>query len=156
MSCVMISPKHCATLAHGLAYLLNQSSGATVPHQLYKAFDGCYSYARYDERRIYAELWRLNAAAYNGRYRATGGEDPEPMPADFPHLLHNLPHQDEHYLLDGDFYAYIKALDCLVYQTAEESTQKTELFNALRLTAQELRNFAVNNTADYCKAAWMF
>lgn len=156
MSCLMISPKHCATLANGLAYLLNDSTAVPVPYELHNALKGCYSFARYDERRIYAELWRLNAAAYNGRYHETVREEPEPMPADFPHLLHRLPWQSGRYVLDDAFYTFIKALDCLIYQTAEDATRNSPLFIALNETVLELRGFVVNNSAAYRAAAWLF
>ena len=57
MSCMMLSPAHIATVAHGLAYLLNQSEMCqlSAADELRDALDACrYPHDfLYDDRRIY-------------------------------------------------------------------------------------------------------
>ena len=105
MSCMMLSPAHIATVAHGLAYLLNQSEMCqlSAADELRDALGACrYPHDfLYDDRRIYPVLYRHNEAAYEGRYKAKPDETDEvpAMPDNVPHLLHRLDY-NEHYFLD--------------------------------------------------------
>ena len=105
MSCMMLSPAHIATVAHGLSYLLNQSEMCqlSAADELRDALGACrYPHDfLYDDRRIYPVLYRHNEAAYEGRYKAEPDETDEvpAMPDNVPHLLHRLDY-NEHYFLD--------------------------------------------------------
>lgn len=105
MSCMMLSPAHIATVAHGLAYLLNQSEMCqlSAADELRDALGAC-KYPHdflYDDRRIYPVLYRHNEAAYEGRYKVEPDETDEvpAMPDNVPHLLHRLDY-NKHYFLD--------------------------------------------------------
>ena len=67
MSCMMLSPAHIATVAHGLSYLLNQSEMCqlSAADELRDALGACrYPHDfLYDDRRIYPVLYRHNEAA---------------------------------------------------------------------------------------------
>ena len=123
MSCMMLSPAHIATVAHGLAYLLNQSEMCqlSAADELRDALGACrYPHDfLYDDRRIYPVLYRHNEAAYEGRYKAEPDETDEvpAMPDNVPHLLHRLDY-NEHYFLDADFFKFLKLLDCYIYPPA--------------------------------------
>ena len=75
MSCMMLSPAHIATVAHGLAYLLNQSEMCqlSAADELRDALGACrYPHDfLYDDRRIYPVLYRHNEAAYEGAIRSS-------------------------------------------------------------------------------------
>lgn len=100
MSCMMLSPAHIATVAHGLAYLLNQSEMCqlSAADELRDALGACrYPHDfLYDDRRIYPVLYRHNEAAYEGRYKAEPDETDEvpAMPDNVPHLLHRLDYNE--------------------------------------------------------------
>ena len=78
---MMLSPAHIATVAHGLAYLLNQSEMCqlSAADELRDALGACrYPHDfLYDDRRIYPVLYRHNEAAYEGRYKAKPDETDE-------------------------------------------------------------------------------
>lgn len=61
MSCMMLSPAHIATVAHGLSYLLNQSEMCqlSAADELRDALGACrYPHDfLYDDRRIYPVLY---------------------------------------------------------------------------------------------------
>ena len=100
MSCIQLSEKHIAAVAHGLAFILNGAGGMcrlAASYELPELYDALIA-CRYphdflfDDRKIYAVLYKLNEAAYTGRYHveAADAEDFPIMPTVFPHLLHLL------------------------------------------------------------------
>ena len=104
MSCIQLSEKHIAAVAHGLAFILNGAGGMCrlaasyeLP-ELYDALSACrYPHDfLFDDRKIYAVLYKLNEAAYTGRYHveAADAEDFPIMPTVFPHLLHSTGTRD--------------------------------------------------------------
>lgn len=143
MSCMMLSPAHIATVAHGLSYLLNQSEMCqlSAADELRDALGACrYPHDfLYDDRRIYPVLYRHNEAAYEGRYKAEPDETDEvpAMPDNVPHLLHRLDY-NKHYFLDADFFKFLKLLDCYIYQCEEQATADTNLQKALVKTSNHL------------------
>lgn len=159
MSCMMLSPAHIATVAHGLAYLLNQSEMCqlSAADELRDALDACrYPHDfLYDDRRIYPVLYRHNEAAYEGRYKVEPDETDEvpAMPDNVPHLLHRLDYS-EHYFLDADFFKFLKLLDCYIYQCEEQATADTNLQKALVKTSNHLYAFAAQQNAAYNAAPW--
>lgn len=132
MSCMMLSPAHIATVAHGLAYLLNQSEMCqlSAADELRDALGACrYPHDfLYDDRRIYPVLYRHNEAAYEGRYKVEPDETDEvpAMPDNVPHLLHRLDY-NEHYFLDADFFKFLKLLDCYI-TSAKNRPRQTRIY----------------------------
>ena len=161
MSCMVLTPAHIAAVAHGLAFMLNGSAGMcqlSAPPELFDALTACRydPHGRmFDDRTIYAALYRHNDAAYEGRYMVEVDElDSIPaMPNDFPRLLHPLRYH-ERYLLDHDFYQYIMLLDCFIYQCEEDATARTDLQKALSETRRCLYSFAVQQNAEYASCSW--
>ena len=159
MSCMMLSPVHIATVAHGLAYLLNQSEMCqlSAADELRDALGACrYPHDfLYDDRRIYPVLYRHNEAAYEGRYKVEPDETDEvpAMPDNVPHLLHRLDY-NKHYFLDADFFKFLKLLDCYIYQCEEQATADTNLQKALVKTSNHLYAFAAQQNAAYNAAPW--
>lgn len=149
MSCFMLSSTHIATVANGLAFLLNReemSSLATAP-ELFEVFTD------YDEHEIFRALYRLNEAAYNSRYHENETSLPV-MPDNAPRLLHRLAYHG-HYILDNDFFQYLKLLDAFIYQCDEQATANTNLQKALTETASSLYAFAVQQSTKYNAAPWI-
>lgn len=98
MSCMQLSTRHIAAVADGLAFLLNSAPG-TMPSlgpspELFRALQSCKEFGGYcyDDRKIYAALYKLNEAAYEGRYQMEPDDTDEvpAIPQMFPHLLHFL------------------------------------------------------------------
>lgn len=159
MSCMMLSPAHIATVAHSLAYLLNQSEMCqlSAAGELYDALSDC-KYPHdflYDDRKIYPVLYRHNELAYEGRYKVEPDETDEvpAMPDNVPHLLRHLSY-NEHYFLDADFFKFLKLLDCFIYQCEEQATADTNLQKALVKTSIRLYAFAAHQNAEYSAAPW--
>lgn len=83
MSCIQLSEKHIAAVAHGLAFILNGAGGMchlAASYELPELSDAL-SACRYphdflfDDRKIYAVLYKLNEAAYTGRYHLETADD---------------------------------------------------------------------------------
>ena len=162
MSCIQLSTTQTAAVAHGLAFMLNGSGGmcrlAAAP-ELFDALKSCrYPHdIFFDDRRIYAVLYRLNEAAYNGRYKMEPDDTDEvpAMPEKFPHLLHALEWDNGRYTIDRDFYRFTKLLDSFIYQCEEDCTRNSELLTALQRTSTELYSFIVQQSPDYYGAQWI-
>ncbi len=165
MSCIQLSEKHIATVAHGLAFILNGAGGTcrlAASYELPELYDAL-SVCRYphdflvDDRKVYAVLYRLNEAAYEGRYNVEPGNADEfpAMPQAFPRLLHLLDYDDGRYTIDPDFYAFTKLLDSFIYQCNEDATRNSPVLKALSATSRALYAFIVQNTADYAAAEWI-
>lgn len=165
MSSIVLSTKHIATVSDGLAHLLNHSYGMTTltaAPDLYDALKSCSDgYGYFDNSKIFSELYRLNLAAYDGRYRNESNDDVIPcIPKDFPHLIQPLSwgcagSTDYHWILTADYYAFSKLLSSFIYQCEEDVNRSNELLKALQNTLAEFNNFLINNTAEYISAAWM-
>ena len=164
MSCIQLSEKHIATVAHGLAFILNGAGGMchlAASYELPELSDAL-SACRYphdflfDDRKIYAVLYKLNDAAYTGRYHleTADAEDFPAMPTVFPHLLHLLDWDAGRYTIDRDFYAFTKLLDSFIYQCNEDATRNNPVLKALSGTSRALYAFIVQNSADYAAAEW--
>lgn len=111
----------------------------------------------FDDRKIYAVLYKLNEAAYEDRYQVPSDElDGVPaMPQNFPHLLHLLPWDSKHFTIDRDFYAFTKLLDSTIYQCSEDVNRDSEVLAALSAISRALYSFIVHNSADYSSAEWI-
>lgn len=165
MSCIQLSEKHIAAVAHGLAFILNGAGGMdqlscfAITSQVCRAFKSCmYPHdSLFDDRKIYSVLYKLNEAAYEDRYQVPSDElDGVPaMPQNFPHLLHLLPWDSKHFTIDRDFYAFTKLLDSFIYQCNEDATRNNPVLKALSGTSRALYAFIVQNAAEYNNAEWI-
>jgi hypothetical protein len=164
MSCIQLSTQHTAAVAHGLAFILNGAGGMdqlscfAITSQVCRAFKSCmYPHdSLFDDRKIYAVLYKLNETAYEDRYQVPSDElDGVPaMPQNFPHLLHLLPWDSKHFTIDRDFYAFTKLLDSFIYQCSEDVNRGSEVLAALSAISRALYAFIVHNSADYAAAEW--
>lgn len=165
MSCIQLSKKHIAAVAHGLAFILNGAGGmchlaasSELP-ELYDALSACrYPHDFFvDDRKVYAVLYKLNEAAYEGRYNVEPGSPDEfpAMPQIFPRLLHLLPWDNGRYNVDSDFYAFTKLLDSYIYQCSEDATRNNPVLKALSGTSRALYAFIAQNAAEYNNAEWI-
>lgn len=111
----------------------------------------------FDDRKIYAVLYKLNEAAYTGRYHveAADAEDFPIMPTVFPHLLHLLDWNEGRYTIDRDFYAFAKLLDSFIYQCNEDATRNNPVLKALSGTSRALYAFIAQNSVEYNDAEWI-
>lgn len=165
MSCIQLSTQHTAAVAHGLAFILNGAGGMdqlscfAITSQTCRAFKSCmYPHdSLFDDRKIYAVLYKLNEAAYEDRYQVPSDElDGVPaMPQSFPHLLHLLPWDSKHFTIDLDFYAFTKLLDSFICQCNEDATRNNPVLKALSGTSRALYAFIVQNSAEYNNAEWI-
>lgn len=165
MSCIHLSTQHTAAVACGVAFMLNGAggmdhlSGSVVTSKVCRAFKSCmYPLdSLFDDRKIYAVLYRLNESACVDRYHLepdSTDEVPE-MPQDFPHLLHLLNWGGGHYTIDSDFYTFAKLLDSLIYQCDEDVNRGNDILEALSTIRCALYSFIVHNAADYNNAEWI-
>lgn len=77
MSCIQLSTQHTAAVAHGLAFILNGAGGMdqlscfAITSQVCRAFKSCmYPHdSLFDDRKIYAVLYKLNETAYLSRLK---------------------------------------------------------------------------------------
>ena len=162
MSCIQLSTRHIAAVADGLAFLLNGSGcmcSLSPAPELFRELHACKESGGYcyDDRRIYAALYKLNSAACEDRYsvRPDDADEVPAMPQTFPHLLRPLNYQDGRYIVDCNFHAFAKLLDSFIYQCEEDVNRDSELLNALSATSRILYAFIVQNTADYSNADWI-
>lgn len=162
MSCMQLSTRHIAAVSDGLAFLLNAAPN-TMPSlepspELFRALQSCKESGGYcyDDRKIYAVLYKLNEAAYEGRYQMEqdGADEVPAMPQTFPHLLHFLNYSDGRYIVDRNFHAFAKLLDCFIYQCEEDVNRDSPILKALSGTSRALYAFIVQNSADYAAAEW--
>lgn len=156
MSCFIMEPRAIAALADGIATLLNSDytfAGIDMPEKMYDALSDCRDkYGYFREKQIFAALFDLNAAAYAGRYR----EEKEPIPDypdDVPHLIKPAGYNG-HYLPGETYWKYYKLLDCLIYQTTEDTTRNTHLYAAILSFNRTLSAYLVRNCDAYEKAEW--
>lgn len=163
MSCMQLSTRHIAAVSDGLEFLLNAAPG-TMPSlgpspELFRALQSCKESGGYcyDNRKIYAVLYKLNEAAYEGRYQMEqdSADEVPAMPQTFPHLLHLLPWDSKHFTIDRDFYAFTKLLDSTIYQCSEDVNRDSEVLAALSAISRALYSFIVHNSADYSSAEWI-
>ena len=161
MSCIQLSTRHIAAVADGLAHLLNSSTmyRLEAPPELFRALQSCKESGGYcyDDRKIYAVLYKLNETACEDRYKMEPDDTDEvpAMPQTFPHLLNFLNYRDGRYIVDRDFHAFVKLLDSFIYQCEEDVNRDNELLDALILTSRALYAFIVQNTAEYNDADWI-
>ena len=123
MSCMMLSPAHIATVAHGLATCsINPNVPASAAGELRDALGACrYPHDfLYDDRRIYPVLYRHNEAAYEGAIRQSRTKPTKCQPCrTMCRTCCTVWTYNEHYFLDADFFKISVLPDCYIYQCEE-------------------------------------
>ena len=114
----------------------------------------------FDGEMIARELWRLNVAAYNGRYNDQGGEELPPDLVGLPDIrraysLWKMPQYADHRETPQQWHFHLcRLLDCWLYQTNEEATDKHEKRQALHKFSDALKVAIVQHSAEYNHFRW--
>lgn len=114
----------------------------------------------FDGEMIARELWRLNVAAYNGRYNEQGGEELPPDLVGLPDIrraysLWKMPEYADHMEKPQEWHYHLcRLLDCWLYQTCEDATDKHEKRQALRKFSDALKVAIVQHSDDYNNFRW--
>lgn len=162
MSCFIMNDTAIATLAEGLARVLNGGYnvyGFSAPETLREALKGCADrYGFFDNvAPIFSELYRLNLAAFTWRYDGRHLEDVDPAPS-CPECIKNLLHrpiwEDGRYIVPAAHYHFIQLLECFLYQCDEGPTPKAALYQGLDELKRYLWAFVVHNSAEYKSFNW--
>lgn len=161
MSCIMMDPGPLAAIANATEAMLNSGFnywGFDVPETLPRAardLDLCDGGIFYNACKIYETLHRLNSAAYAGRYKTDGADDPAPDVDLTRYKVHHAPEYREHgYAVRPWHYKLAQLLDFWLCQTDEDATAK----DPFRLGMQDFRNalyyFIVRNSPEYYDNQW--
>lgn len=157
MSCFVMNREPVAALADFLAALGDMGHdffGFEMPRELRDPLLDCrdkYGYLQAD--RIYAELYRLNLAAYRGRY------DREPVDPFVPKYRENIQHSRAAWI-GGRWEVLpwvpvmVKRLECFAYQCSESATAGDPLLAGVEALINVMALFIVHNSDDWSRAAW--
>lgn len=116
-------------------YLRNAVRYATLPHQ-YEEGGGCISYVR----ALYAANVEAVGQRYNDETRNEPGAKRIPFTVGFdPHV---------------DLYAWIKALECLLYQMSEGDVPESDTYKSLKSIINASYKEAVHMHDRYEAAEW--
>lgn len=139
---------------HACAYYIQ-------PGSLGAAFADCRTPSGdFDGEMIARELWRLNVAAYNGRYNEQGGEELPPDLVGLPDIrraysLWKMPQYADHREKPQEWHFHLcRLLDCWLYQTGEDATDKHEKRQALRKFSDALKIAIVQHSEEYNAFRW--
>lgn len=184
MSCFVMQPESIRKIAYTLEKCLNVhqysntisivthaiDAAGGVPYGFYAysiqpgsisaAFADCRTPSGdFDAEMIACELWRLNVAAYNGRYHEEGGEELPPDRVGLPprpvYSLWKPPVYGDHRETPQEWHYHLcRLLDCWLYQTGEDATDKHEKRQALRKFSDALKVAIVQHSAEYNSFAW--
>ena len=157
MSCFIMSDLSHATLANSLEYILNSGFnrfGFEAPASLYNALEDCLDkHGYYNAGQIYNRLFSLNNAACAGRYKRDLENLVPDMPK-VPELIQPRKYANHHETLQPWHYKFCKILDCLIYQSSEDTTRNDPLLLALVDFSRVYKSFLVSNTDEYHAAPW--
>lgn len=157
MSCFIMSPEPLAAIANTLEYILNSGFnrfGFDAPRSLHDALKDCRDrYGYYCANQIYDRLYRLNAAAYAGRYNRLCEDSIPPMPL-VPILTQPRQYENHHESLKPWHFQFCKLLDCLIYQCSEDEVKKDPLYLSLFDFSHVYKTYLVCNTDLYASAKW--
>lgn len=161
MSCFILSERALAALADGMEKVLNMGynfAGLDAPRSLRDALEenSADKYGFFDTKDIYTQLYKLNARAYSGRYPYDPADE---TPPDFPAVSPLLQRVEwdgktHCFKITPDHFKYLKLLECLIYQCAEDATDRDPLYLALKEYQKNWCNFLVHNNPDYSRAPW--
>lgn len=131
------------------------------PDSIGAAFADCRTPSGdFDGEKIARELWRLNVAAYNGRYNEQGGEELPPDLVCLPDIrraysLWKTPEYADHREKPQPWHYHLcRLLDCWLYQTDEEATAKDAKRQVLRKFSDALKVAIVQNSDKYNDFRW--
>lgn len=161
MSCFILNDRALAALADGMEKTLNMGynfAGMDAPQNLRDVLEeSCADkYGFFEAKLIYNELYKLNARAYTGRYPYDPADE---TPPDFPAVspLVQLIEWDgaaRCFKITPEHFKYMKLLECLIYQCAEDATYRDPLYLALKDFRNNLCFFLVHNNPHYTAASW--
>ena len=150
-----------AVLADGIEKALNMGYnflGLDAPDALHLAlkYDCADNWGFYDQKKIYEQLYKLNARAYTGRYPYDPADE---TPPDFPAVTPLLQRAQwlgnpRCFKTTPEHFKYFKLLECLLYQCAEDATDRDPLYLALKEYRNTWCYFLVHNTPEYAAAPW--
>jgi len=168
MSCFILSHESTRRIAHTLADILDAvtygntctiATDAARASDLQNAFAQYYNPRKgYNAEAIAADLYRLNTAAYNGRYRENE------LPTMLPSLRHSCTiYKQAEYTQTGRgmseapqewHFHLVKLLDCYLYQTAEDATSADPLRKSLKAFNASLMAGIIHHSPAYDLHQW--
>lgn len=162
MSCMMMNHNALYALADTVAAITTHGFnyfGFEAPRSLYDALQkrGCVgAWGNAHTGDVYAALYRLNLAAYNGRYPDhTDPAEALPIPAPIPATLYRpLEWVDYYASVQPWHYHLAKLLSFYTYQTAEDATNADTLRLALVELERILCAFIVQHSTEWSAAPW--
>lgn len=164
MSCFIMPPVSIRTLGNTLDSVFNAAkysnthsitTAAVCNTSLCKAFADCLYCECYDGEMIAAELFRINAAAYAGRYKEPTDTALPPHIAGTARSLFDRPVFADHMERPQDWHYHLASLlDCWLYQTSEDATRTNEKRIALAEFARNLKCIIVQHSEQYNKTRW--
>lgn len=164
MSCFVMKPESIKTIACTMEDIFNDFN------VFFGAFDFAFSkikeanndifkmkYGVYvlNKNELYNALMKLNLKAYNGRYwRWCGEEYPLFSEVDSGSIHECFEVCDNRYVVGEWLYHLAKLLDCYLYQTAEDGTDKDDFRLALVEFNKAVKEYIVVHSTTYNKFEW--
>ena len=154
MSAFMMSNETLSALANLIArYYVDEDS---MKFYFPKELKGVLKDARFDGKKIFNKLVKLNIASLSCRY------------SDYEDMLGEIrykPNYDiwERPIMDVEYgvisiapwhYQFLKSLRCYLYQSCEGNCYNTKLYKALDQLSLELAYFIATNQPEYETANW--
>jgi hypothetical protein len=169
MSCFIMRPESIWMLANTLESVLNAahfSGELTITTSALMCAPSCA--AAFADCKpspilegVYADqiadaLWRINSAAYAGRYRRDPQQEPlPPCVAGTGKSLYDRPVYGDHREQPQPWHYHLcRLLDCWLYQTDEDATRKDEKRVALQAFATALKSSLVTHSPEYNAGRW--
>ena len=150
MSCFIMQDRALAAIAESICSIGNAGYnpfGMEIPRSLREALDDCHRDRWLMPDLVYKALYKLNLAAYSGRYREDAEEVTPNMPKGCEIAYPCRDPKPWHYQL-------LKLLDCFVYQCEEDATKNAPLLLGVREFSAELAIWLVRNNPEYLESLW--
>lgn len=160
MSCMITSPEIILTIAETIARISSngrEDYGVDIPRGLAEelrklnCYDNIIGAPYVVEKRLAEELYRLNIASYNGRYKEH--QQPNELP-DFDETkpAFKVPRceYDGRYIYTEDHFKFAGALAFLIYQCDEDANRENALLVALAELATAWNSAIVRADPRYC------
>ena len=150
MSCFVMQDRALAAIAESICSVGSagyNTFGMELPRSLREALDDCHPCGDLLPSLVYKALYKLNLAAYSGRYREDAEEVAPDMPKDCAIAFPCRDPQPWHYQL-------AKLLDCFVYQCEEDVTRTAPLLLGVREFSADLSAWLVHSRQEYISAPW--
>ena len=158
MSCMIMNPEPLAAIANATETLLNcgyEYFGFGPTHRMREAFHDCQTCGFYEAESSYKELYAVNVAAYNSRYkdRETPADDEAPTSDGSGYRVHQHPeYAEHHHAVRPWHYRLAKLLDFWLYQTSEDATWNDPTRAAMVDFQKALFEFIVQRSDEYDNA----